>query len=107
MAYEVTMPRLGWSMEEGVLVEWLRRDGDPVRTGDVVCVIESDKAQNEVESFETGVLHIPAGSPPPGVMVPVGTILGYVLAPGEQAPAYVPPAAMPAAPAAPAAAPVT
>ena len=77
------MPRLGWSTEEGTLIEWLKRDGDLVRTGDTVCVIESDKAQVEVESFDAGVLRIPSDSPPPGVKVPVGTLLAYVLAPGE------------------------
>ena len=56
MAYEVVMPRLGWSMEEGILVEWLKKDGDPVRAGDVICVIESDKAQNEVESDRKSVV---------------------------------------------------
>jgi pyruvate dehydrogenase E2 component (dihydrolipoamide acetyltransferase) len=87
MPHEIVMPRLGWSTEEGTLIEWLKQDGDPVRTGDVVCVIESDKAQLEVEAFEAGVLRIPAGSPAPGVKVPVGTLLGYVLAPGEALPA--------------------
>ena len=86
MAHEIVMPRLGWSTEEGTLIEWLKKDGDPVRTGDVVCVIESDKAQVEVESFEAGVLRIPADSPAPGAKVPVGTLLGYVLAPGETLP---------------------
>jgi pyruvate dehydrogenase E2 component (dihydrolipoamide acetyltransferase) len=98
MPHEIVMPRLGWSTEEGTLIEWLKQDGDPVRTGDVVCVIESDKAQLEVESFEAGVLRIPAGSPAPGVKVPVGTLLGYVLAPGEALPAAGPhgaPAALP------------
>jgi pyruvate dehydrogenase E2 component (dihydrolipoamide acetyltransferase) len=87
MPHEIVMPRLGWSTEEGTLIEWLKRDGDPVRTGDVVCVIESDKAQVEVESFDSGTLRIPADSPAPGVKVPVGTLLGYVLAPGEALPA--------------------
>jgi pyruvate dehydrogenase E2 component (dihydrolipoamide acetyltransferase) len=87
MPHEIVMPRLGWSTEEGVLIEWLKKDGDAVRTGDVVCVIESDKAQVEVESFDSGVLRIPVDSPAPGVKVPVGTLLGYVLAPGEAVPA--------------------
>ena len=84
------MPRLGWASEEGTLIEWLKKDGDPVRTGDVVCVIESDKAQVEVESFDAGVLRIPPASPAPGAKVPVGTLLGYVLAPGEALPAAAP-----------------
>jgi pyruvate dehydrogenase E2 component (dihydrolipoamide acetyltransferase) len=87
MAHEIVMPRLGWSTEEGTLIEWLKKDGDAVRTGDVVCVIESDKAQVEVESFDAGVLRIPGDSPAPGAKVPVGTLLGYVLAPGETLPA--------------------
>ena len=52
----------------------------------MVCVIESDKAQVEVESFEAGVLRIPADPPFPGAEVPVGTLLGYVLAPDETLP---------------------
>ena len=77
MAHEILMPRLGWATEEGALIEWLKQDGDPVRGGDVVCVIESDKAQVEVEVFDAGTLRIPAGSPAPGAKVPVGTLLGY------------------------------
>jgi pyruvate dehydrogenase E2 component (dihydrolipoyllysine-residue acetyltransferase) len=87
MPHEILMPRLGWSTEESVLIEWLKKDGDAVRAGDVVCVIESDKAQVEVESFDAGTLRIPVDSPAPGVKVPVGTLLGYVLAPGEPMPA--------------------
>jgi pyruvate dehydrogenase E2 component (dihydrolipoamide acetyltransferase) len=86
MAHEILMPRLGWATEEGALIEWLKQDGDPVRGGDVVCVIESDKAQVEVEVFDAGTLRIPAGSPAPGAKVPVGTLLAYVLAPGEALP---------------------
>jgi pyruvate dehydrogenase E2 component (dihydrolipoamide acetyltransferase) len=95
MPYEIVMPRLGWATEEGTLIEWLKKDGDPVRTGDVVCVIESDKAQVEVESFDAGVLRIPADSPAPGAKVPVGTLLGYVLSPGETLPAAAPRAGVP------------
>ena len=89
------MPRLGWAMEEGTLVEWRLADGSPVAAGDVLCIIESDKAENEVESFDAGVLRIPPGSPPPGTRVPVGTLLGYILRPGEALPAAPPPAAPP------------
>ena len=86
MPHAIVMPRLGWSTEDGSLIEWLKKDGDPVRAGDVVCVIESEKAQMEVESFDAGVLRIPADSPALGAKVPVGTLLGYVLAPGETLP---------------------
>ena len=66
MPYEIVMPRLGWNMEEGTLVEWLKQDGETVRQGEMVCTIEGDKAAAEIESFETGTLKIPAASPPPG-----------------------------------------
>lgn len=80
MPYEIVMPRLGWNMEEGTLVEWLKRDGETVRQGEMVCTIEGDKAAADVESFEAGILKIPDASPPPGQTVPVGTLLGFVVA---------------------------
>ena len=86
MAYEVVMPRLGWNMETGRLVEWLKQDGERVEAGELLLAIEADKAIQEVEALESGVLHIPAESPPAGEEVPVGTLLGYLLAEGEEAP---------------------
>lgn len=83
MPYEIIMPRLGWNMEEGTLVEWLKQDGETVRKGEMVCTIEGDKAAAEVESFEAGILKIPIASPPPGQTVPVGTLLGYIVAEAE------------------------
>jgi pyruvate dehydrogenase E2 component (dihydrolipoamide acetyltransferase) len=80
------MPRLGWSMEEGTLVEWRKRDGEPVLAGEILCVIESEKAEQEVESFDGGILRIPPDSPPPGARVPVGTLLAWIVTPGEAAP---------------------
>lgn len=85
MAIEIVMPRLGWTMEEGSLVEWLKQDGDEVQVGDIIFTVESDKALNEVESFESGILRIPPDSPKPGVMVPVGGLLAYLVQPGEAA----------------------
>ncbi len=87
MAVEIVLPRLGWTMEEGTLVEWLKKDGDPVKPGEILFTVESDKAVNEVESFDEGVLRIPPDSPAPGTTVPVGTLLAYILAPGEALPA--------------------
>ena len=98
MANEVVMPRLGWTMEEGTLVEWLKSSGEPVQAGDVLFTVESDKALNEVEAFDTGTLHIPGNAPAPGDTVPVGTVLGYVLADGDTPPAAVPPPPRPAPP---------
>ena len=83
MAVEVVMPRLGWTMEEGSIVEWLKRDGDTVQAGEILFTIESDKAVNEVEALGSGILHIPPDSPPPGTAVPIGTVLAYLLQPSE------------------------
>ena len=83
MSYEIVMPRLGWNMEEGTLVEWLKKDGETVTQGETVCTIEGDKAATEIESFESGILKIPDTSPQPGLTVPVGTVLGYIVSEQE------------------------
>lgn len=86
MAREIVMPRLGWGGEEGSLVEWLKQDGETVQAGEIVCTVEGDKAINEVESLDGGILRIPPDAPGPGVKVPVGTVLAYLVEPGERAP---------------------
>src|SRR5262245_40954237 len=86
MAVELRMPRLGWTMEEGVFVEWLKRDGEHVRPGELLYTVEGDKASNDVEAFDSGILRIPPDAPAPGVTIPVGTLLGYIVQPGEPAP---------------------
>jgi len=83
MPYEIVMPRLGWNMEEGTLVEWLKQDGEKINQGEMVCTIEGDKAATDVESFESGILKIPDASPKPGQTVPVGTLLGYIVTEAE------------------------
>ncbi|MEW1775498.1 dihydrolipoamide acetyltransferase family protein [Streptomyces sp. NPDC086777] len=73
---EFTMPSLGADMDEGVLQEWLVAPGDQVRKGDVVAVVETDKAAIEVECFESGTvgrLLVPAGT-----RVPVGAPLAVI-----------------------------
>ena len=86
MASEIHMPRLGWTMEEGAFGEWLKQDGEAVRTGDLLFTVEGDKATQEIEAFDSGILRIPPDGPQPGDMVRVGAVLGYVLQPGEVAP---------------------
>jgi pyruvate dehydrogenase E2 component (dihydrolipoamide acetyltransferase) len=86
LAIEVVLPRLGWDMEEGSLVEWFKHDGDTVNVGDAICSIEGDKAVNEVESMDAGILRIPPDSPTAGTKVPVGTVLAYLVKPDEVAP---------------------
>ncbi len=96
MPIAITVPRLGWSMEEGVFLEWLKRAGDTVRVGDLLYAMDSEKVAQDVESLDAGVLHIPADAPKPGEIVRVGQLLGYLLAAGESIP--VPEAAAAAAP---------
>jgi pyruvate dehydrogenase E2 component (dihydrolipoamide acetyltransferase) len=84
---EIVMPRLGWTMEAGTVVEWLKASGDPVEAGEHIFAVESDKAITEVESLDSGVLFIPDATPI-GVEVPVGAALAFILAPGEAPPAY-------------------
>jgi pyruvate dehydrogenase E2 component (dihydrolipoamide acetyltransferase) len=86
MAVDVVMPRLGWGGSEASLVEWAKKDGDLVEAGDIVCLVEGDKVVTEVESMDSGILRIAPSCPAPGSAVPAGTILGYLLAPGEPAP---------------------
>jgi len=90
MAYQVVMPRLGWAMEKGRLVEWLKKDGDAVKMGESLFTVESDKALQEVEALESGTLRLIPHSPPPGSEMPVGTPLAYLLQPGERMPASHP-----------------
>ena len=84
MPFEVVLPRLGWNMETGRLGEWLKRDGERVEAGELLFTVEGDKATQEVEALDSGILRIPPDAPPPGQEVPVGTLLGYLLAPGEE-----------------------
>ncbi len=109
MAFEVLMPQLGLTMEEGTVSEWKKHEGDDVKAGDVILEITTDKLTNEVTSeFDGTLLKIVAQE---GEDVPVKGLLAYIGQPGEAvggsapAPAAAPAEAAPAA-AAPAAAPV-
>ena len=86
MAVELMVPRLGWSMESGGFGEWLKQDGDAVAVGEPVFTIEGEKATEEVESLDAGVLHIRPGVAEPGVELTVGTVIGWLLAEGEEVP---------------------
>ena len=90
MAIEIVVPRLGWSMDEGTFVEWLKADGESVQAGDMLFVLEGEKAAQEVESFDSGILHIPAKAPQPGETVLVSQVLGFLLAEGEEPPEFTP-----------------
>ena len=78
MAVEITIPRLGWNMDEGVFVAWLKEDGAHVKEGDAVFSLETDKAVQEIESMDAGRLQIAADGPQPGQTVAVGTVIGVL-----------------------------
>src|SRR4051794_16614114 len=72
------MPRLGWTMEVGRVVEWLKQDGEQVEAGELILAIESDKAVSEIEALDSGILRIPADGLV-GVELPVGARLGFIV----------------------------
>ena len=82
MAIEITVPRLGWTMEEGVFLGWLKHEGEAVREGDALYTLESDKSAQEVEATDNGILRIAPGAPAAGAVVRVGALLGYIAAEG-------------------------
>jgi pyruvate dehydrogenase E2 component (dihydrolipoamide acetyltransferase) len=85
MAYEVTLPRLGWDMEEGALGGWLKKDGEFVNAGELLFAVEGDKAVQEIEALDSGYLRIAPQAPAQGEKVPVGTLLGYLVPEAELA----------------------
>ena len=86
MAVPVTVPRLGWSMEEGGFGGWLKAPGERVRPGDPLFVLESDKATETIEAIDEGLLHVPPDAPTAGDTVKVGQVLAYLTAEGESVP---------------------
>jgi pyruvate dehydrogenase E2 component (dihydrolipoamide acetyltransferase) len=108
---DVLMPRLSDTMEEGVLSQWVKHEGDQVRKGDVLAVIETDKAAMDMEVYDEGVLT--RLLVPEGASVPIGTPIAVIgdqpagaAAPSPvpdadaERPVVCPPAPQPAAPAA-------
>ncbi len=83
MAIPITVPRLGWNMEQGTFHGWLKADGAIIRSGEALFTLESDKATEDIEGFDDGVLTILADGPQQGDVVAVGAVIGYVLLPGE------------------------
>ena len=107
MAQIIDMPKLSDTMTVGTLVKWLKKEGDAVKSGDILAEVETDKATMELESFFDGTLlkiFAPAGS-----QIAIGAALCAVGKPGEivEAPAAPAPKAAAPAPAAPAPAPVS
>jgi pyruvate dehydrogenase E1 component subunit beta len=79
MPTEVLMPALSPTMEKGNLAKWLKKEGDAVRSGDVIAEIETDKATMEVEAADEGTLGkilVPEGTADVAVNTPIAVILG-------------------------------
>src|ERR1700689_5785242 len=93
MANIIEMPKLSDTMTVGTLVKWLKKEGDPVKTGDALAEVETDKATMELESFFDGTLL--AIFAREGAQVEIGTPLWAVAKAGEkvEAPAGASPAA--------------
>jgi pyruvate dehydrogenase E2 component (dihydrolipoamide acetyltransferase) len=84
MATEVSMPKMGYDMESGKILRWLKQEGDPVAKGDAIAEIETDKVAIEIEAFASGILArilVPAGAD-----APVGSPIGWIAQPGEALP---------------------
>ena len=102
MAYEILMPQLGLTMEEGTVSSWLKHEGDAVKAGEAILEITTDKLTNEVTSEHDGVLlKIVAQE---GEDIPVKGLLGYIGEAGEQVGGAAAPTAVPVEAVAPAAA---
>jgi pyruvate dehydrogenase E2 component (dihydrolipoamide acetyltransferase) len=106
MATEFLMPKLGLTMEEGTILEWLIADGAAVEVGAAILRIETDKTETDVEAATAGRLHVVGRV---GDTFACGERIGWLLAPGEEAPAGGAPvtdaAAAPIAPTTPSSAP--
>ena len=82
MATDILMPALSPTMEEGKLAKWLKKEGDAVKSGDVLAEIETDKATMEVEAIDEGVLArivVPEGT----ADVPVNDLIAVIASEGE------------------------
>ncbi len=75
MATEVILPKIGFSMTEGQIAEWMFAEGEEVKEGECLFLLEADKSTNEVESPATGKLTVKVDE---GQTVPVGTVVGII-----------------------------
>ena len=81
MITKVMMPKLSDAMETGKVIQWLKKEGDPVKGGDIIAEIETDKANVELEAFGSGVLRKILVEP--GGQVPVGELIGIIADPAD------------------------
>jgi len=85
MAIEMIMPKVDMDQETGTVVEWVKTNGQQVTEGETILVIETDKIAIDVEAPGTGILNgISANQ---GDVIPIGTVIAYILEEGEKLPA--------------------
>ena len=84
MATEVIMPKVDMDQETGTVVEWIKKDGEDVKQGEAILVIETAKVAIEVEAPATGILQ--GISAEVGEELPIATVIAYILEPGEKLP---------------------
>ncbi len=82
MATEVVLPMLGITVEKGTIIEWMKKEGDPVEKGEIIFIVETEKVTTEVESPASGILA--RILVPVGVEVPVLTLAAVITEPGEE-----------------------
>jgi pyruvate dehydrogenase E2 component (dihydrolipoamide acetyltransferase) len=87
MAVSVVMPALEMAQETGKIISWLKKEGDAIAKGDPLVEIETDKVVLEVEAAADGLLAGVKASA--GDVIPVGQIIAWIVAPGEQPPVEV------------------
>ena len=85
MAVSIVMPALELAQETGTLLAWRKKEGEPVKKGEALLEIETDKAVVEIEAPGDGILA--AISAEPGAVVPVGRTIAWLVQPGEEPPA--------------------
>src|SRR5205809_580476 len=71
-------------MEEGIFLGWLKADGDTVRAGETLFRLESEKAAEDIECHDAGILRIVPKGPQDGDTLPVGCVIGYLVEAGEE-----------------------
>ncbi len=94
MPIQVLMPALSPTMEKGNLAKWLKKEGEPIKSGDVIAEIETDKATMEVEATDEGTLGrilIPEGTADVAVNPPIATILADGESASDRAKVAAPP----------------
>ncbi len=91
---DFVMPILGADMDSGTLIEWKKKPGDRVAKGEIIAVVETDKAAIEIEVFTNGVVQ--QFLVQPGETVPVGKVMAVIREEGEQAQPAAPPPIKPA-----------